>query len=349
MLDTGNINVFIISLISGLALWELKTLYDGTHRDLRSIIVSVGVFGTFLGIFLGLQDFNTENISDSVPGLLEGMKLAFLTSVCGLGTSTLLSIIGALSGKEIPSEEHNALIGLELKLQTIINHMRENFDQNHDLLEEIKKDIKESLDQIGKSASEEIIEALNEIIQDFNKNLKEQFGENFKQLNEGVAKLLDWQENYSNQVKDNEQFLLTTIEELEKTKSNLDQSNELIGTVGRSMEEIKEGANIIGSQANLTNEALRAQKKLVEDLESTFERMEKDMNKVSDSISDISNEIKGSLTSQSQAVNQLTNDIKNKLPESLGQLEATLTGLTKQFGQDYERFLLALKNLMERK
>ena len=73
------------------------------------------------------------------------------------------------------------------------------------------------------------------------------------------------------------------------------------------------------------------------------------MDKVSDSISGISNEIKGSLTTQSQTVNQLTTDIKNKLPESLGQLEATLTGLTKQFGKDYEKFLLALNSLMDKK
>ena len=270
-----NINAIIISLIVFRALWELKTLSDGNHKDLRSIIVSVGVFGTFLGIFLGLQDFDTENISDSVPGLLEGMKLAFLTSVCGLGTSTVLSIIGALSGKESPSEEHSAITSLELKLQTIINHMREHFDQNHALLKEVKGDLRESLDKIGKSASEEIISALNAIISDFNANLKEQFGENFKQLNDGVAKLLDWQENYSKQVQDNEQFLLSTIEELEKTRKNLEQSNELVGTVGQSIEQIKEGAKTIGSQADLTNEAIRAQKKLVEDLEALFARMEK--------------------------------------------------------------------------
>jgi hypothetical protein len=34
------------------------------------------------------------------------------------------------------------------------------------------------------------------VVKDFNARINEQFGENFKQLNEGVAKLLVWQEQH---------------------------------------------------------------------------------------------------------------------------------------------------------
>lgn len=53
---------------------------------------------------------------------------------------------------------------------------------------------------IAKSATEQVINALKEVIRDFNNNLTEQFGENFKELNKAVFKLVEWQENYSNQI-----------------------------------------------------------------------------------------------------------------------------------------------------
>lgn len=46
-----------------------------------NFIVTLGMIGTFLGIYLGLRNFNAENITDSIPTLLGGMKTAFMTSL----------------------------------------------------------------------------------------------------------------------------------------------------------------------------------------------------------------------------------------------------------------------------
>ena len=44
-------------------------------KDLKATIISIGVLGTFTGIFLGLYHFDTSKITESVPKLLEGLKL----------------------------------------------------------------------------------------------------------------------------------------------------------------------------------------------------------------------------------------------------------------------------------
>ncbi|WP_223823665.1 hypothetical protein [Candidatus Enterovibrio escicola] len=44
---------------------------------------------------------------------------------------------------------------------------------------------------MSESATEQVIEALKQVILDFNHNLTEQFSENFKQLNEADHKLVD--------------------------------------------------------------------------------------------------------------------------------------------------------------
>ena len=45
-----------------------------------------------------------------------------------------------------------------------------------------------------------LIEALESVMRDFNAKINEQFGDNFKQLNEAVGRINDWQEQYRQQM-----------------------------------------------------------------------------------------------------------------------------------------------------
>ncbi len=56
------------------------------------ILVGLGLMGTFLGLTIGIANFdssNSENIQKSIQTLLNGMYIAFLTSLVGMGTSIL--------------------------------------------------------------------------------------------------------------------------------------------------------------------------------------------------------------------------------------------------------------------
>ena len=56
-----------------------------------SAVSTLGVLGTFLGITLGLICFDTNDLNSSIPGLLEGLKTAFFTSLAGMIGSLVLS------------------------------------------------------------------------------------------------------------------------------------------------------------------------------------------------------------------------------------------------------------------
>ncbi|MFG6426808.1 MAG: hypothetical protein K1W14_10455 [Muribaculaceae bacterium] len=56
-----------------------------------TFISSLGVFGTFLGITMGLLEFNASNLNNSIPILLDGLKTAFFTSLAGMIGSMILS------------------------------------------------------------------------------------------------------------------------------------------------------------------------------------------------------------------------------------------------------------------
>ncbi|MEA1892604.1 MAG: MotA/TolQ/ExbB proton channel family protein [Campylobacterota bacterium] len=66
---------------------------------MKSQIVSVGVLGTFVGIFIGLQAFNPDDIINSVNEILVGLKTAFFTSIVGMSVSTILSIFQKFKSK----------------------------------------------------------------------------------------------------------------------------------------------------------------------------------------------------------------------------------------------------------
>jgi ABC-type transporter Mla subunit MlaD len=56
------------------------------------------------------------------------------------------------------------------------------------------------MERMADNNSNAFIEALKEVIRDFNAKINEQFGDNFKQLNSAVEKILIWQETYRQQM-----------------------------------------------------------------------------------------------------------------------------------------------------
>lgn len=58
---------------------------------LPSAISTLGVLGTFLGITFGLLCFDTNDLTQSIPQLLDGLKTAFYTSLAGMIGSLVLS------------------------------------------------------------------------------------------------------------------------------------------------------------------------------------------------------------------------------------------------------------------
>lgn len=57
--------------------------------NIPSIFTTIGIFGTFLGIVVGLWSFDSDDIDRSIPLLLDGLKTSFITSLIGLFCSLI--------------------------------------------------------------------------------------------------------------------------------------------------------------------------------------------------------------------------------------------------------------------
>ena len=88
------INIIFAGVMLFLFIWYRKR--HAYSQLLPSILVGIGILGTFTGIFIGLINFNVADIKGSVPQLLEGLKIAFFTSIIGLTLSAWIKVKDAI-------------------------------------------------------------------------------------------------------------------------------------------------------------------------------------------------------------------------------------------------------------
>jgi DNA anti-recombination protein RmuC len=73
-----------------------------------TILTTIGIFGTFLGVALGLAHFDTANVQASVPALLTGLKTAFWASVFGVGAAVQIKLREFCFGTGTARDGHEA-------------------------------------------------------------------------------------------------------------------------------------------------------------------------------------------------------------------------------------------------
>lgn len=280
-------NAILIAMIFifCLGLWFTKKAWQGEFvQYVPTLLTTMGIFGTFLGIVLGLLEFNQLNVEASIPPLLEGLKTAFITSLTGiflslifktLSTFSLLkpkqiedrisqatpeAILGAMQAQVAETKllkeamvgnEESTLFGQLKILRGDINDNAKLFEknlqeqavkqqENFDIFsEKLWLKLQDFADTLSKSATDQVIEALKLVIIDFNNNLTEQFGENFKQLNEAVYNLVNWQENYKLQLEQMQQQYAHGVEAISATELSVAHISEQSKAIPESMNELK--------------------------------------------------------------------------------------------------------------
>ncbi|WAF78676.1 hypothetical protein NRL00_08935 [Aeromonas dhakensis] len=279
--------VFLLSMLAVFAL-GLRFAKKGTQVEfvnyVPTLLTTTGIFGTFLGIVMGLLDFNQNDIEASIPPLLEGLKTAFITSLAGilfslifktLSTFSFLkpklveesithatpeAILGAMQAQIIEiialkeamtGNEESTLFGqlkilrgdindnAKLSLNSSITQAEKNQHNFEAFSEKLWLKLQDFADTLSKSATEQVIEALKQVIVDFNNKVTEQFGENFKHFNEAVHKLVEWQENYKQQLDQMQQQYARGVESITATEASVAHISEQSKIIPESMSDLK--------------------------------------------------------------------------------------------------------------
>ncbi|MBN8549113.1 MAG: hypothetical protein J0M12_07360 [Deltaproteobacteria bacterium] len=311
--------------------------------DFKTPIVSIGLFGTFFGVLVGLYGFDTKDITKSVPHLLEGLKFAFAISVLGMFLSLSLSIIEKFTGQV--GEDADVLRSIEQKMGSLLatieapSAMVREFREMKSFLKEhlgqINSSLEKALLQLAKGATSEVIQALQTIITEFNKNLEDQFGENFKELNVACHKLVQWQEKYRAHVDSTEAHLnkiIIAMDEARAAAADLVKRSEATADVCSDVAGLIKTYDV---QVASLSTHLERLKELGDQAGKFISTTEKALTLSTDSINTFSGTIQNSVSKQAESLALMTKEIDQQLPKALGELEKVLTSITNQFAADY--------------
>lgn len=255
---------------------------------LQGLTVSAGILGTFLGIFGGLIIFDIKSIDASIPTLLGGLKTAFLTSISGSIAALLIKLYPQIYGLKTEQEanlEEDEFVKIRLQLENISKGL--TGDEETSLVAQIQKlriSLGDKQDELNKSFKEfaakmiednrtSLIKALEDVIRDFNTKINEQFGENFKHLNEGVGKMLEWQQNYTKQVE-------SAVVALENSKQALEVSADVMKSTATNAEEFKHIAEELKKQLEAMGASMTGIRSLAESLKDSGQEIRNEMEEI---------------------------------------------------------------------
>lgn len=238
-----------------------------------SILTTAGILGTFVGLLLGLFNFDSANITSSVPKMIEGIRVAAFCSAIGMFLSILSKRAYHTQLKTIQEDQHasvdtlashldkllkvtneqcqyiNLLLHRIEALPTEIKTVTEQAEkQSENLLKAIESNHKEHIQtfdafsqKVVDSSTGALVESLEQVVRDFNQEVNEQFGENFNLFNKALDKLLKWQEDYYQDIEEMQgQFdrCLKGIEASEKALHSL-------GTEANTLVDIAQKLNTL--------------------------------------------------------------------------------------------------------
>ena len=300
------------------------------------VLTTMGILGCFTGITIALFSFDPNNIQQSVPSLLGGIRTAFWASLAGVfGALTL-----RFAQRFRPLSEANESETSDAEVIDVVRAIdrmdrRQAEDQNRLLV--AFQDFSQHMVENNQKA---VVEALKEVVRDFNQQLTEQFGENFKQLNSAVEKLVTWQQQYRE-----------TLEQLQaeqqKSQLALAQAGESLANMAQSAGHFAQTAHALESeiaQLTQTRERLFAQEealaRLLETLREvtpTFAAKADDMlSEISSGMTKVTREIAERMLESHREMRQLVSGTAQSTEQQLARVQSAMTRAADSLAQSLE-------------
>lgn len=166
------------------------------------ILTSLGILGTFVGLVWGLKDFspsNYEAMTSSVASLVEGIKVAFMTSIYGISLSivynygmrsaysslgeSMQNFLNQFHENVLPTaetESRNQMLSSAKQQSEIISNMsaqiaKEMADNFERAVSPVFDKMSQSLDHLVENTGASQEEALEEIVQGFLRQMNKSF------------------------------------------------------------------------------------------------------------------------------------------------------------------------------
>ena len=222
---------------------------------------------------------------------------------------------------------------------------------------ELWKQMQNFSDMLSKSATEAVIDALKQVIVDFNNNLTEQFGDNFKELNSAVKELVLWQENYKytmEKIIEQYELIIKLVDNVEKSISvishntseipkNMDKLRDIIDIQQYQLQELSERLDSFREIRDRAVEALPIINSQIEKIISGASEASKEViNKIDNIAESISQVVESNIDNCNNLV-QRAKDIQDITVQNVKDIQIhiqnALSTIFKEYGQNIQKVI----------
>ena len=316
------------------------------------VLTTMGILGCFTGITIALFSFNPNDIQSGVPMLLGGIRTAFWASLAGVfGALTLRfaqrfrPIAEDIEGLSEPEDASLATVvgavqGLGKNMSADLERSRQDANEHASaFIQEFRAFSSHMVENNQKA----IIEALREVIRDFNDKLSEQFGENFKQLNQAVERLLTWQEQYRQELNDLQEKQQAATGHLGQAANTLGQIVQSAGAFEQVAAALKEQIEFLQSNRELLVRQQQSMAQLLQrmsDVTPTFAektdamltQISTGLTQIGDRMTSMTSEVSDRVLDSQREMRQLVMGTAQAAEQELTKVQAAMAQATENLG-----------------
>ena len=279
------ITVFVICLVLVIKFKKSDKLLANRRivEYFPTFVSTLGILGTFYGITVGLLAFDTADLDKSIPGLLDGLKTAFFTSLAGMIGSMILSAF--ISRKQDQNE--GGVSDINQAAGTICQAVQQMSELNKATIERLSEQMAEQekdrkafyrsmgdvMDKVKESQS-----AIAETLQSINTSQ----GSAASAL-DSIVILQRSQEGALDSIKETATSMVNSIGSLEEVTSaqteSLDAMRKYSEEVSEFTHHVPEILDVVGGISTTQDEINEQVQKLKDILDAEVDQIERSMDK----------------------------------------------------------------------
>lgn len=259
-----------------------RTIERNIMNLVAGTMTGLGILGTFIGLSFGLQNFNTgtaDEISDSIAPLMEGIKVAFHTSIYGMIFSLFFNFVykkklddanWAMDNFIDIYQRYVAPDAQNESMNMLLTYQKQQVDNMSGMANSIGAQIaqkisetmaphfermNDTVENFAKVASKSQVEGVGNLVDKFVMEMNQSLGDNFKELGKVIEDTCIWQ-------KQNSAYMQEILEKVGGMTHNIQEINELsertIHDLASYVEEIKKLQGIVNENFMSLNHQMEA-------------------------------------------------------------------------------------------
>lgn len=328
-------------------------------KAVPSALVGIGILGTFFGLSFSLQNANlslenTEATMTTINSLIEGMKIAFWTSVFGMFLSIaygfiMRSRIGKLQRQldkiilELDSKYLLAPIQLISEQTRLISRQTEIFQQNNtSISDRIADQLQNSVEKLIITITENVqkqMEAAGSYMENSARTLSDA-SETINSSCDNVRELVSANKKMIESINSTLTRMFDYHEAYDKSLSELgDSAIQVQSAVTEMKEETKAFSTIVNDLSALLKDQEKNADKILEDINkqtTTTTNVVNEINRLVQSNSDLQEAI-GSIAKLKPDIKEIFDVINNGIKEYVGLLQNQTSGLLSEYTDEFTK------------